>query len=227
MIRLEQVGKIYHPGKPDQVVAVDEVSLEISRGGVTVLKGPSGSGKTSLLAMIGCMSRPTRGQIVFDGREISRLPERFLTDIRRRTFGFIFQQFHLLADLTVEENVLLPLYPQTVGYAEMKRRAAAVLAPLGLAAKQRRRAGQLSGGEQQRVAVARALIGNPEIIIADEPTAHLDSTLAAELLVLLESLLSAGRTLIIATHDPLVFNHRMVTRLVSLRDGRVQEDQTA
>jgi len=227
MIRLEQVGKIYHPGKPDQVVAVDEVSLEISRGGVTVLKGPSGSGKTSLLAMIGCMSRPTRGQIVFDGREISRLPERFLTDIRRRTFGFIFQQFHLLADLTVEENVLLPLYPQAVGYAEMKRRAEAVLAPLGLAAKLRRRAGLLSGGEQQRVAVARALIGDPEIIIADEPTAHLDSTLAAELLMLLEGLLSAGRTLIIATHDPLVFNHRMVTRLVSLRDGRVQEDQSA
>jgi putative ABC transport system ATP-binding protein len=227
MIRLEQVGKTYHPGRPDEVVAVDDVSLEICRGGVTVLKGPSGSGKTSLLAMIGCMSRPTRGQIVLDGREISRLPERFLTDIRRRTFGFIFQQFHLLADLTVEENVLLPLYPQEVGYAEMKRRAEQVLAPLGLAAKRRRKAGRLSGGEQQRVAVARALIGNPEIIIADEPTAHLDSTLAGELLELLAALLPAGRTLIISTHDPLVFKHRMVTRLVSLRDGRVQEDETA
>ncbi|RJX34709.1 MAG: ABC transporter ATP-binding protein [Desulfurivibrio sp.] len=227
MIRLEQVGKIYHAGKADQMIAVAEVTLEIPRGGVTVLKGPSGSGKTSLLAMIGCMSRPTHGQIVLDGREISRLPERFLTDIRRRTFGFIFQQFHLLADLTVEENVLLPLYPQAAGYAEMKRRAAQVLAPLGLAAKQRRRAGQLSGGEQQRVAVARALIGDPEIIIADEPTAHLDSTLAAELLVLLAGLLTAGRTLIIATHDPLVFQHQMVTQLVSLRDGRVQGEQTA
>ncbi|MBU0966475.1 MAG: ABC transporter ATP-binding protein [Proteobacteria bacterium] len=227
MIRLEQVGKIYHPGKPDQVIAIDDVSLEIPRGGVTVLKGPSGSGKTSLLAMIGCMSRPTHGQIVLDGREISRLPERFLTDIRRRTFGFIFQQFHLLEDLTVEENVLLPLYPQAVGYPEMKRRVAQVLAPLGLGAKQRRKAGQLSGGEQQRVAVARALIGDPEIIIADEPTAHLDSILAAELLVLLGGLLSAGRTLIIATHDPLVFNHQMVTQLVSMRDGRVLEEQTA
>lgn len=227
MIRLEHVGKIYHPGKPDQIIAVDDVSLEISRGGVTVLKGPSGSGKTSLLAMIACMSRPTRGQIVLDGREISRLPERFLTDIRRRTFGFIFQQFHLLPDLTVEENVLLPLYPQAVGYGEMKQRVEQVLAPLGLAAKQRRKAGQLSGGEQQRVAVARALIGNPEIIIADEPTAHLDSNLAGELLELFAELLSSGRTLIIATHDPLVFNHRMITRLVSLRDGRVQEDETA
>jgi len=224
MISLQQVGKIFHPGKPDQVVAVADVSLDIHRGGVTVLKGPSGSGKTSLLAMIGCMSRPTHGQIVLDGREISRLPERFLTEVRRRTFGFIFQQFHLLADLSVQENVLLPLYPQKIGYGEMQRRVEQVLEPLGLAGKKKRRAGLLSGGEQQRVAVARALIGDPEIIIADEPTAHLDSVLAEELLVQLEGLQKNGRTLIIATHDPLVFNHAMVNRVVTLRDGRVQED---
>jgi len=224
MIRLQKVGKVFHAGKPDQMVAVENVSLDIERGGTTVLKGPSGSGKTSLLAMIGCMSRPTSGQIVLDGREISRLPERFLTEVRRRTFGFIFQQFHLLGDLSVQENVLLPLYPQKVGYGEMLRRVEQVLEPLGLASKRKRKARFLSGGEQQRVAVARALIGDPEIIIADEPTAHLDSVLAAELLVLLEGLQKSGRTLIIATHDPLVFNNAMVDRVVTLRDGRVQED---
>jgi len=224
MIILDKVGKVYQPAPGEQVVAVDEVSLEIPSGGVTVLLGPSGSGKTSLLSLIGCMARPTRGVVSLHERDISRLPERFLTDIRRQTFGFIFQHFQLVRELSVLDNILLPLVPLSIGFKAMRQRAEAVMAPLGLLPKQQRKANLLSGGEQQRVAIARALINQPSVIIADEPTAHLDSQLSAELLTVFSELNSQGKTLIIATHDPLVAKHSSVTQLVEMRDGRVVKE---
>jgi len=226
MIILDKVGKVYQPAPGEQVVAVDEVSLGIPSGGVTVLLGPSGSGKTSLLSLIGCMARPTRGVVSLHERDISRLPERFLTDIRRQTFGFIFQHFQLVRELSVLDNILLPLVPLSIGFKAMRQRAEAVMAPLGLLPKQQRKAKLLSGGEQQRVAIARALINQPSVIIADEPTAHLDSQLSAELLKVFSELNSQGKTLIIATHDPLVAEHSSVTQLVEMRDGRVVKEST-
>jgi putative ABC transport system ATP-binding protein len=193
----------------------------VARGEVVALKGPSGSGKTTLLSLIGCMARPTSGRIVVDGRDVAKLSEEVLTKVRRRKFGFIFQQFNLISDLPVLDNVMLPLYPVDVRPAEMRRRADSILAELGLQDKRARRVRKLSGGEQQRVAVARALINEPEIIIADEPTAHLDQQLSDELMRILENLNRDGKTVIISTHDALIYNHRIVDRVIAMRDGRV------
>ena len=227
LIRTDSVSKVYHRGRPDQVRALDDVSVGVRRGEVVVLEGPSGSGKTSLLSLMGCMSRPTSGRVTVEGRDVSRLSEEALTGLRRRRFGFVFQQYHLLTDCSVLENVVLPLYPEPVGFREMGRRADGILARLGLEGKRGRRARELSGGEQQRVAVARALINDPEVVIADEPTAHLDRALSLELLGILEELNRDGRTVIIATHDPLVTEHPMVGRRVAMRDGRVIEGAQA
>jgi putative ABC transport system ATP-binding protein len=222
LIWTEEVTKIYNPGQPDEMKALEQASLAVNRGEMTVLKGPSGSGKTTLLSIIGCMSRPTAGRVLVNGKDVAKLPERFLTRIRRQTFGFIFQQFNLIRDISVQENVALPCYPAETGFAEIRSRVEAMLARFGLTAKKNLKVRKLSGGEQQRVAIARALINDPEIIIADEPTAHLDLELAAELLTMLDDLRRDGRTIIIATHDPLIFDHGSVDRTISMRNGRIE-----
>jgi putative ABC transport system ATP-binding protein len=168
------------------------------------------------------MGRPTSGRIVVGEKDVAKLSERFLTRVRQQTFGFIFQQFNLVRDVTVLENILLPLYPQPTGFAEMEERGRALLAMLGMEKKEKMKVSKLSGGEQQRVAIARALINDPEIIIADEPTAHLDSKLSADLLGILEEISRMGKTILIATHDPLVFNHPLILRTISMRDGRIE-----
>jgi putative ABC transport system ATP-binding protein len=142
--------------------------------------------------------------------------------VRRRRFGFIFQQFNLIAGLSVIDNVLLPLYPVTMGLTEMRDRGRRVLERLDLDGKRHRKVRVLSGGEQQRVAIARALVNDPEVIVADEPTAHLDRKLSEELLQILAELKADGRTLLVATHDPLVFEHPLVDRRLSMRDGQVE-----
>jgi putative ABC transport system ATP-binding protein len=221
LIATHGVGKTYNPRRADEVRAVDDVSMHVDRGEVLVLEGPSGSGKTSLLSLLGCMSRPTAGRILVDGRDVAKLAEMELTRERRRRFGFIFQQFHLVADLAVLENVVLPLYPTRMSFREMRRRAGAVLDRLGMGAKASRKVRTLSGGEQQRVAIARALVNDPEVVVADEPTAHLDRRLADELLEILENIHLDGRTVVIATHDPRVFENPIVDRILEMRDGRI------
>ena len=221
LIHTEEVTKVYNPRRPDEVCAVDRVTAGVERGEVVAIKGPSGSGKTTLLSLIGCMARPTSGRVVVDGRDVARLSEEVLTRVRREKFGFIFQQFNLISDLSVIENVMLPLYPVNVRPAEMRRRAEAALEGLGMQGKAARRVRQLSGGEQQRVAIARALINQPEIIIADEPTAHLDQQLSDELMRILEDLNRDGKTIVISTHDPLIYDHTIVNRVIAMRDGRV------
>ena len=185
MIELSDIRKVFNAGKPNEFVAIQGVSLEICAGGVTVLKGPSGSGKTTLLSLIGCMTRPTSGRITVSGREITSLPERFLTEIRRQTFGFVFQQFHLVKGITVLENVMLPAYPSGLGYSDLRDKASGILHLFGLSGKTASKVEWLSGGEAQRVSISRALINDPAVIIADEPTAHLDSKLSLELMEIL------------------------------------------
>jgi len=223
LIRTENLCKTYNPRRPDEFRALTDVSLTVAPGEVVVLKGPSGSGKTSLLSLIGCMSRPTAGRIVVAGRDVAKLPERFLTRVRRDTFGFIFQQFNLIRDLSVLENVLLPLYPLKTPIGEIQQRGKAALARLGIENKSPLRVSQLSGGEQQRVAIARALINDPQIVIADEPTAHLDSKLSIELLDILGEINRLGKTILIATHDPMVYEHSLVRTTVAMKDGRLEE----
>jgi putative ABC transport system ATP-binding protein len=223
VIKTKHVSKVFHPGVSEEVKAVADVSIEINRAEVTVLKGPSGSGKTTLLSLLGCMSRPTAGSISINGKDVAKLPERFLAQIRRKTFGFIFQQFNLIRDLSVMENVMLPLYPLDVGLREMKSRAVSILDDLNILSKKNEKIQRLSGGEQQRVAIARALINRPEIILADEPTAHLDTKLSRELLDILQNLNAKGKVVIIATHDPLVYERSFVHRIIGMRDGMVQQ----
>ncbi len=223
-IVLEDVRRVFHQGRPDELTAVAGVSLSLAAGAVTVLRGPSGSGKTSLLALVGGMARPTSGRITLDGHELTSLPERFLTEVRRRTFGFVFQQFHLVRGLSVLENVMLPATPLGIPRAELARRAAVHLDRLGVGHRAGARVDWLSGGEAQRVAIARALVNNPRVVIADEPTAHLDSKLSLEFLEIVAGLKADGRTVLIASHDPLVFEAGLVDRTITFRDGRVEAD---
>jgi len=223
LIRTEGLEKVYNPGMPDELTALHGVSIEIDRDKVTVLKGPSGSGKTSLLSLIGCMSRPTAGRILVDGKDVVKLPERFLTNIRRARFGFIFQQLHLIRNVSVLENILLPLYPLSMGASKMQERGLAIMKKLKIEEKHHFKVKQLSGGEQQRVAIARAIINDPAVIIADEPTAHLDMKLAEEFMDILGTLLDEGKTIVIATHDPFVHEHPLVSKTITMRDGRVEK----
>lgn len=222
-IRTQNLKKVYNPGKPDEMIALHDVSVEIDQGILAVIKGPSGSGKTSLLSAIGCMSRPTAGKILVDNEDVVKLPERFLTDIRRKKFGFIFQQFHLIRNLSVLDNILLPLYPTDIMPQEMKKSAMAILQRFLLTGKEKLKVKNLSGGEQQRVAIARALINDPAVIIADEPTAHLDKKLAVEFMQILTELCKEGRTVIIATHDPFIYEHNQIGKIIALRDGRLEK----
>lgn len=223
LIITEHVSKVFNPGMPDEMKAITDVSIEIKKGEIVVLKGPSGSGKTSLLGLMGCMSRPTEGRILINGRDVAKLPERFLTMIRRKEFGFIFQQFNLIKGLSVLENAMLPLYPTHAKMSGIKNRAEGILEKLNILHKKDFKVQRLSGGEQQRVAISRALINEPEAILADEPTAHLDTKLSEDLIRIMTKLNREGKTIIIASHDPLVYDKPFVNKIVEMRDGIVRE----
>jgi len=226
MIQLKDVRKVFNQGKPSEFVAIDSVSLRIDFGKVTVLKGPSGSGKTTLLSILGCMARPTAGRIMLADREISSLPERFLTEIRCRTFGFIFQQLNLIKGITAIENVMIPAYPSGEKYARLKKRAVHLLETFDLAGKAAAKVEWLSGGEAQRVTIARALINNPAIVIADEPTAHLDTKLSREFMDIVKKFKDEGKTTLIASHDPIVHDAAIVDRVITMRDGEIVDSGT-
>ncbi|MBF0537960.1 MAG: ABC transporter ATP-binding protein [Nitrospirae bacterium] len=221
MVKVEGISKVYNAGMPDEMLALSEVSLETGGAEMVVLKGPSGSGKTTLLGIIGCMIRPTQGKVLIDGKDVVKLPERFLTQIRRKTFGFIFQHFNLIPGISVRENVCLPLYPTQVPVAVMKDRVQKILIEMDVHHKINTEVTRLSGGERQRVAIARALINDPDILLADEPTAHLDSKLSEVLIDTLKRLCEQGKTIIIASHDPLVYDNPFVHRIIQMRHGKV------
>lgn len=224
MIELTEVSKVFHQGQPNECQALREVDLMLERGGITVFKGPSGSGKTTLLTLIGGLARPTSGRITLDGRLLSNLPERFLTEVRRHTFGFVFQQFNLIRGLSALENVMLPAYPLGRPHRELVHAARELLDRFGIGFKATSHSEWLSGGEAQRTALARALINDPAIVIADEPTAHLDSALSREVLALLDELATQGRTILISSHDPLVLEAVRVKRVIELQDGSIARD---
>jgi putative ABC transport system ATP-binding protein len=223
VIKTYDIAKVFNPGMPDQIKAVTDISIEIERGGITVLKGPSGSGKTSLLSLIGCMSRPTSGRIIVNGKDVAKLPERFLTGIRRSTFGFVFQHFNLISGISVIENIMLPLYPADIKLSSIRKRVESIMEKLGISGKKDFSVQRLSGGEQQRVAIARSLINEPEVILADEPTAHLDSKLSEDLKDIFVTLQKEGKTIIIATHDPIIHEGGFAGRVIEMRDGMVKE----
>jgi len=223
MIELRDVKKAFNQGQHNEYWALSGISLAIEAKKVTALRGPSGSGKTTLLTLVGCLARPTSGRVSLQGRDISGLPERFLTEIRRQTFGFVFQQFNLIKGMSAIENVMLPAYPTGRPHKELHQRAEALFERLKLGHRRHAKVEWLSGGEQQRVAIARALINDPQVLIADEPTANLDTALAREFMAILESFSAEGRTVILTSHDPLVVESAAVHRVVDMRDGRLLE----
>ena len=191
--------KYYRNGSQSEVRALDEVSLGIERGSLTVVTGPSGSGKTTLLALLGALERPTRGEVFFDARSLSDCSDVALARARRR-MGFVFQDFALIPNLSAEGNITYPLIPRGVPRAERRRRAGAVLARFGMEDKRAVRARGLSGGEQQRVAIARALADQPEVVLADEPTSNLDAEASQALLAIFRELHAEGRTVVLSSH---------------------------
>jgi putative ABC transport system ATP-binding protein len=223
MIDLIDIRKVFNAGRPNEFVAVDGISLRIESEKMTVFRGPSGSGKTTLLSMVGCLSRPTSGRIRLNEREITSLPERFLTEIRQNMFGFIFQQCNLIKGMTVLENVMIPAYPMGERHASLKRRALALLDAFKMVQKAESKTEWLSGGEAQRVAISRALINNPSYIIADEPTANLDTRLSQEFMEIMGKLADERKTVLIASHDSLIYESPRVDRVIDLRDGRIAE----
>jgi putative ABC transport system ATP-binding protein len=209
--------KFYRRGQQAEVRALEDVSLSIARGTFTALTGPSGSGKTTLLALLGALDGPTRGQVLFDGQDLSTLSDVGLARCRRR-MGFLFQDFALIPDLSVWENITYPLIPRGVPRSQRRRRAETLLDRLGLVNRSDERPQNLSGGEQQRVAFARALVGEPEVLFADEPTSNLDVASAQELLALLRSCHAGGQTVVVSTHDPQLA--ALATTVCVLRAGR-------
>jgi putative ABC transport system ATP-binding protein len=224
MLELSDVRKVFNQEKPNEFTAIDGISLRIECHQVTVFKGPSGSGKTTLLSLLGCMTRPTSGRIHLMGREITSLPERFLTETRRRTFGFIFQQFNLVKGITALENVMLPAYPCGERISVLKTKAMNLLDLFNVSQKAQSRVEWLSGGEAQRVAIARALINDPAVVIADEPTAHLDSARSQEFVEMVRRLKDDRKTVLIASHDPIICVADSVDRVIHLRDGKLDAD---
>lgn len=225
MIELVGIRKVFNQGQHNEFCALSGIDLTIAEKKVTALIGPSGSGKTTLLTILGCLARPTEGRVRLKGEDISGLPERFLTEIRRQTFGFVFQQFNLIRGLTAIENVILPAYPTGQPRKALLEKAQSLLAGVALGHRRDAQVEWLSGGEQQRVAICRALINDPEILIADEPTANLDTKLSKEFLAILERLADAGRTIILTSHDPLVIESSVVDHLVTLRDGKIVDEK--
>ena len=224
MIELSGIHKAFNQGRENEFWALQGIDLKIPAQQVTVFFGPSGSGKTTLLTVVGCLARPTVGRVTLKGTDISGLPERFLTGIRRRTFGFVFQQFHLIRGLSALDNVMLPAYPIGGDWRALRARGEALLDQLKLGHRRAARVEWLSGGEQQRVAIARALINDPEVVVADEPTANLDSALSQEFLGILETLAGQGRSILLTSHDPMVVESSVVQRVITLRDGRIVGD---
>lgn len=219
MIELRDVTKIYKMGETE-IHALNEINLNVKKGEFLSLVGPSGSGKSTLLNIIGCIDIPTSGEVFFDGEDISRLKDRGLTKIRLHKIGFIFQQFYLIPTLNAMENIELPMKEAKVPREERHKRTKDLLNNVGLAKRKRHYPNQLSGGEQQRVAIARSLANSPSVLLADEPTGEIDSETSEKIVALLKKLNSEeGVTLLVVTHDQKVAKH--AGRMVTMEDGKI------
>ena len=221
LVELTDVYKIYHMGDTD-VHALDGITLTIDKGEFVAIVGSSGSGKSTCMNIIGCLDVPTRGSYKLNGKEISNYTSDELADVRNKMLGFIFQQYNLIPKLTVIENVQLPLLYGGVSEQEQRKRAMASLERVGLADKAKNLPAQLSGGQQQRVSIARALAGNPSVILADEPTGALDSKTGKEVMKFLQQLHREGNTIIQITHDNSIAAR--AKRVVRITDGRIVYD---
>ena len=221
---VQNLSKIYRkPGTNVEVHALRSINLDFIEGEYTAIMGASGSGKSTLMNVLGCLDQPTVGQYILGGQDISAMPDDELSEIRSRRIGFVFQNFNLIQQLTVLENLEVPMFYLGIPPQERRRRAMQLAEKVGLADRSDHRPMQLSGGQQQRVCIARSLINEPLILLADEPTGALDSKTGQQILELFDELVGQGKTIILVTHDPSVA-HRC-QRVIHLFDGRVQKDE--
>ena len=222
-VRTTNLWKIY-PQEPDPVEAVRGISIEIETGDFVAMAGPSGSGKTTMLNMIGGLTRPSRGQVWIGDREITEMSDKDLAQLRLERIGFVFQSYNLLPVLTALENAEFTLLLSGIPKDERRKKVLELFNKIGLSGLEHRKPGKLSGGQQQRVAVARAVVANPALILADEPTANLDSKASADLLDVMERLnQDHGTTFLFSTHDPRVMERSR--RLITLVDGQIESDE--
>lgn len=219
MVNLEHVTKVYPMG-PFRVLALNDITLDIADGDFVSIMGPSGSGKSTLMHIIGCLDRPTSGRYLLGGDDVSHLDDTSLAHIRNKRIGFIFQQFNLLPRETILANVEVPLIYAGVKAKERRRIAAEALERVGLGDRMRHRPSEISGGQKQRAAIARALVNSPSLILADEPTGNLDSRTGHEILDILAQLNATGATVVLVTHDREIAER--ASRIVQLRDGAIE-----
>lgn len=222
IVVLDEVTKTYSLGET-AVRALRGITLEIERGDFIAIVGPSGSGKTTLLNMVGCLDRPTSGVVLFEGEDVSLLTRNQLAEIRNAKIGFVFQHFNLIPVLTAFENVEFPLFLRDLDKNERQEMVISALQKVGLEDKMGRNPFELSGGEQQRVATARALAGAPDIVLADEPTGDLDSVMGGKVIQLFKELNKEGTTFVFSTHDPVIMEY--ASRIVRLHDGEIVSDR--
>jgi putative ABC transport system ATP-binding protein len=222
--RVEAVHKVYRMGD-QEVRALDGVTATFRKGSFSAIMGPSGSGKSTMLNILGCLDRPSSGRYLLEGKDVSSLTDNALSEMRLRHLGFVFQSFNLIPQLTVEENIQLPLFYLGWDPFRSRRRARDLAARVGLEERLRHRPPELSGGQQQRVAIARALANDPSVLLADEPTGNLDSATGAGIMALLRDLNRQGKTVIMVTHEARVAEY--AHRRILMRDGRVERVEGA
>ena len=221
IICIDKLYKTYYMGK-QSVQVLKGLSLDINKNEYVALMGPSGSGKSTLMNIIGCLDTPTGGKYVLNNKDVSKMSDDDLAEIRNKEIGFVFQQFNLLPRLSAVENVALPLIYAGINKKERTERALEALAQVGLADRSHHKSNELSGGQIQRVAIARALVNNPAILLADEPTGNLDSKTGVEVMEIFEKIHAAGNTIVLVTHEEYIAKH--AKRIVRLKDGEIETD---
>lgn len=224
VIHLEDIRKSYYMGG-QAIPVLKGINMNIFKNEYVALMGPSGSGKSTLMNILGCLDSPTSGTYILNGKDVSKMPDNDLAEVRNKDIGFVFQQFNLLPRLSAAENVALPLVYAGVSKKERTERAMEVLGKVGLADRSHHKPNELSGGQIQRVAIARALVNNPAIILADEPTGNLDSKTSVEVMEIFGNIQAAGNTVVLVTHEEEIAGY--ARRVIRLRDGLIESDRTS
>lgn len=221
MIEIKNLTKIFELNKNNKTIAVNNINLKINDNELIVLKGASGSGKSTILSCLAGLTKPTTGEVIIDEDRVSKLPDNFASIFRREKIGFIFQKYNLIPTLSVKENILVPLIPENLPSKEVSEVLDSVMKKFKIEHKKNELVKNLSGGEQQRVAIARSQVNNPKYIIADEPTANLDKELSLHFIDILKELKDDGKTIIVASHDPLFFDLDFTNKVIEVSNGEI------